>query len=197
MGELKSHVAADGPEMRRIYDLASELGVPVLMHFGEVEQFPGEGTFNTGLRRMAAMLKAYPKTTFIGHADFFWGNISAEVPMDTPYPKGRVKPGGITDKLLADYPNLYGDLSANSGRNALDRDPEFAAGFLDRHQNKLMFGSDCSCSDGRGKGQRSNQPLIAGKCVARETLAALKTLTKPEVFRKLTWENGHKLLKVG
>lgn len=116
--------------------------------------------------------------------------------MDTPYPKGPVKRGGITDKLLADFPNLYGDLSANSGRNALARDPEFTAGFLARHQNKLMFGSDCSCSDGRGTGQASKQPLIAGKCVARETLAALKSLAKPEVFRKLTWENGRKMFQM-
>lgn len=196
MGELKSHVAVDGPEMRRLYDMASERGVPVLIHFQEVEQYAGEGTFNTGIARLAALLKAYPKTTFIGHADFFWANISADVPMDTSYPTGKVKPGGITDKLLADYPNLYGDLSANSGRNALGRDPEFAAGFLARHKNKLMFGSDCSCSDGRGAGQRSTQPLIKGKCVARETLTALQKLTPPDVFRKLVWENGSKLMKL-
>ena len=29
-----------------------------------------------------------------------------------------------------------------------------------------------------------------------ETLAALKELTEPKVFRKLVWENGHKLLRV-
>lgn len=196
MGELKSHVAADGPEMRRVYDLAAERGVPVLMHFQEVPQVAGEGSYNSGLSRLATLLKAYPKVNFIGHADFFWANISADVPMDTPYPQGRVRPGGITDDLLAKYPNLYGDLSANSGRNALARDPEFAAAFLTRHRSKLMFGSDCSCRDGRGAGQASQQPLIKGKCVARETLTALKQLTSPAVFRQLVWENGKKLFKL-
>ncbi len=196
MGELKSHVAADGPEMRRVYDLASEFRVPVLMHFQEVPQFAGEGPYNSGLSRLPALLKAYPKVDFIGHADFFWANISADVPMDTPYPQGRVRPGGVTDELLTRFPNLYGDLSANSGRNALARDPEFAASFLARHRNKLMFGSDCSCRDGRGTGQASSQPLIKGKCVARETLAALRQLTSPAVFRQLAWENGRKLLKL-
>jgi predicted TIM-barrel fold metal-dependent hydrolase len=104
-----------------------------------------------------------------------------------------VKRGGLTDRILSDYGNLYADLSANSCRNALARDPEFSADFLARHQNKLMFGSDCSCRDGRGAGQRSQQPLIKDKCVARETLTAL---TKPDVFRKLTWSNAVRLLKL-
>src|SRR5581483_3601463 len=112
------------------------------------------------------------------------------------YPTGPVKPGGLTDKMLSDYPNLYGDLSANSGRNALARDPDFAADFLKRHQDKLMLGSDCPCLDGRGKGQVSQEPLIKDKCVARETLTALKSLVEPDVFHKITWTNGITLLKL-
>jgi predicted TIM-barrel fold metal-dependent hydrolase len=145
---------------------------------------------------MPAILKEFRNTTFIGHADFFWANISGEVPSDNAYPTGPIKPGGLTDRLLADYPNLYGDLSANSGRNALSRGDEFIAGFLARHQNKLMFGSDCSCQDGRGGGQRSQAPLIQGKCVARETLTALHKLAKPDVFRKIAWGNAAKLMKL-
>ena len=41
---------------------------------------------------------------------------------------------------------------ANSCNNALNRDPEFMRGFLARHQDKLLFGSDCACLDGKGKG---------------------------------------------
>jgi predicted TIM-barrel fold metal-dependent hydrolase len=192
-GEMKSPAKADGPEMLRVYDLASELGVPVTIHFADFPQAPGDTSYNEGVTRFAAILKRYPKLTFIGHADGFWANISAEVE-PVAYPTGRIKPGGVTDKLLADYPNLYGDMSANSCRNALARDPEFIKGFLVRHQNKLMFGSDCSCRDGRGAGQRSQAPLIKGKCVARETLAALKFLASPAVFRRIAWENGARLL---
>jgi uncharacterized protein len=197
LGEFKSHVACDGPEMQRVYALGAELGLPVLLHFGEYEQYPGEGTFNTGLARFGKMLAKYPKTMFIGHADFFWANISAEVPAGQPYPTGPVKRGGLTDRLLADHANLYADLSANSCRNALARDLEFSRDFLRRHQEKLMFGSDCSCTDGRGAGQRSQAPLIKGRCVARETLTALQTLTTPEVFRKLTWGNAMRILRLG
>jgi len=193
-GEMKSRSKADGPEMRRVYDLASELGVPVTIHFADFPQFPGDTPYNEGITRFAAILKQYPKVTFIGHADGFWANISSEVEA-TSYPTGPIKPGGITDKLLADYPNLYGDMSANSCRNALARDPEFIKGFFVRHQNKLMFCSDCSCRDGLGTGQNSQAPLIKGKCVARETLTALKSLASPGIFHKIAWENGAKLLK--
>jgi len=123
IGELKYPVQVDGPEMRRVYDIAGELHVPVLIHFEE-------GGFNSGIRRLPDLLKSYPKTIFIGHAQSWWANISADVATESGYPSGPVKPGGLTDKLLADYPNMYGDLSANSGRNALARDPDFATGFL-------------------------------------------------------------------
>src|SRR6185436_7849198 len=147
-----------------------------------------------------AMLKAYPKTTFIGHADAFWANVSADYHNEAAYPAGPIKRGGITDRLLGDYANLYGDLAANSGNNAMTRDPEFTAGFLGRHQNKLLFGSDCSCADGRGAGvSQSNNPAasrLAGKCVARETLTALKKSVPAATFRKLVWDNAHTLLKI-
>lgn len=177
-GEMKSRSKADGPEMKRVYELAAELRVPVTIHFADYGQFDGDTPYNEGITRFEAILKAYPRTTFIGHADAFWANISAEVP-PTSYPTGPIKPGGITDTLLGKYPNLHADMSANSCRNALARDPDFIRRFLVRHQNKLMFGSDCSCRDGRGTGQGSQQPLIKGKCVARETLGALKELASP------------------
>jgi uncharacterized protein len=197
-GELKTpDIAIDSTEMRRVYELAAEMQVPVLMHFQDYPSKPGgNDVFNTGIVRLPAILKAYAKTTFIGHGNSFWANISADVP-PVSYPTGAIKPGGLTDKMLSDYPNLYGDLSANSGRNSLARDTEFATGFLARHQDKLMLGSDCPCTDGRGAGQVSQEPLIKGKCVARETLTALKQLTPSDTFRKITWENGVKLLKIG
>lgn len=200
-GELKSHVAADGPELRRIYALAAELGVPILIHFQEVDHFPGEGTWGTGFARsFEGILKAYPKTTFIGHADAFWANVSADYKNEAAYPAGPIARGGLTDRLLSDYPNLYGDLSANSGNNAITRDPEFTTGFLARHQAKLMFGSDCSCADGHGAGvSQANNPAasrLAGKCVARETLTALKKAAAPAAFRRIVSENATALLKL-
>lgn len=195
LGEMKSHVACDSPEMGAVYRLAAEMGVPVLIHFSDFSQFAGEGTWNGGIIRFPAVVKANPKTTFIGHGDAFWANTSKDVP-ETPYPTGKITPGGVSDRMLGEFLNFYGDFSANSGRNFLGRDPDFAARFIERHQAKLMFGCDCPCRDGHGAGQVSTQPLIAGKCVARETLTALKQLTSPTLFRRITWVNGTKLMKI-
>ena len=200
-GEMKYHLATDGPEFRRVYGLAAELRTPILIHFQEVDHFDKEGTWSPGFAAsFERMLKAYPQTTFIGHADAFWANVSADYHNEAAYPSGPIVRGGVTDKLLGDYPNLYGDLSANSGNNMLSRDPAFTAEFLRRHQDKLLFGSDCACADGRGSGvSQGNNPgaaRLAGKCVARETLAVLKRSTSTGIFRKITWDNAHSLLKI-
>jgi predicted TIM-barrel fold metal-dependent hydrolase len=188
-GEMKSPVAAAGPEMQRLYAVAAELDVPIVMHFQDFSPPGNPGTFNAGFKKFDAMLKAFPKTTFVGHADAFRANVSADYAGDASYPRGSIKPGGLTDRFLAEYPNIYADLSANSGNNFLTRDPDFAARFIDRHQDKLTFGSDCTCSDGRGAG--------TGRCIARSTLTQLKRLATQEVFRKIVWENGPRILKIG
>jgi predicted TIM-barrel fold metal-dependent hydrolase len=200
-GEMKFHVAADGPELRRMYALAADLRVPILIHFQEVDHFEGEGAWSTGYAKtFEAILKAYPKTTFIGHADAFWANVSADYHNESAYPSGAIARGGVTDRWLGEYPNLFGDLSANSGNNAMSRDPSFTADFLKRHQDKLFFGSDCSCTDGHGGGiSQANNPAaarLAGKCVARETLTVLKRSSSGEVFGKIVWGNVHKLLRI-
>ena len=48
--------------------------------------------------------------------------------------------GGLTDRWLEEYPNVYGDLSAGSGWNALTRDPEFGPDFVRRHPVEAPVG---------------------------------------------------------
>jgi uncharacterized protein len=184
IGEMKYHVAVDSPEMHRVYKLAEEMQVPVLLHF-EYE------TYNTGFERFDKVLKAYPKVNFIGHAQTWWGNISAGLDQLDLYPKGPVKQGGLTDKLLGDYANLYADLSAGSGLNAITRDPEFYRGFIARHSAKLLWGSDCDCNDGKGGGIRS------GFCLAERSLALLRKLAPDAAtYRKIVYGNAARILKL-
>lgn len=215
---LSVNVAIDGPWFERIYNLAAEMDMPVLTHYQDYDYSPhpsnplGLEVLKpvTGLNRpqfprLQAVIRAHPNTTFIGHGPSFWANISAD-PGAEGYPSGPVRPGGLSDKMLSDFPNLYGGLDATSGINALHRDPEFAKDFLTRHQDKLLYGSDCSCIDGRGAGrnaggevaveENSLQSLVSGNCLSRVQLTQLKQLSSPEVFRKITWENGKKLLKL-
>jgi predicted TIM-barrel fold metal-dependent hydrolase len=200
IGELKFHLALDSPEMRRVYEIAADLHVPVMMHIQIFPHFAGELPYNTGYTEFDKMLRAYPRTNFIGHGDLFWAHISADVPADRGYPSGPIRKGGLSDRWLSDFPNFYADMSANSGNNALSRDKDFSQGFITRHKEKLIFGSDCSCTDGHGAGiSQGNNPeasRLAGKCVARETLGLLKGLTSPEIFRAITYQNGVKLFKI-
>ncbi len=177
IGEQKFAVACDAPPMRRIYELAQAFDVPVLMHWQHE-------TFNLGFDRFHRMLEAYPRVRFIGHAQTWWANIDANhADQRVLYPKGPVTPGGLTDRYLADYPNMYGDLSANSGLNALTRDEAFTRDFLARHQDKLLFGTDCDDRDGGGPG-----------CQGAKTIAAIRRLAPGRsIERKLLYENAERL----
>ena len=180
IGEQKFGVECDSLEMQRLYQVAQANRVPILMHW----QFK---MYNYGFERFHKMLEKYPKTTFIGHAQTWWANIDRNHADQTVlYPKGPVTAGGLTDRYLSDYPNMYGDLSAGSGQNALTRDEGFARDFVRRHQDKLIFGSDCSDHDGGGP-----------KCIGAQTIAIIRRLAASrQVERKLLYENARKVFRL-
>ncbi len=180
IGELKFAVPCDSPEMQKIYQLAQEYNVPVLMHWQH-------GRFNFGLERFHSMLEKFPKVNFIGHAQTWWANIDRYNNQTDLYPKGKVTPGGWTDRLLSDYHNMYGDLSAGSGLNALTRDDEHARAFFTRHQDKLMYGSDCADANG----------LDTALCQGGQTISAIRKLSPTkQIERKLLYENAQKLFSL-
>ncbi len=181
IAELKFGVDCDSRDMQAIYQLAAAHRVPVLMHW----QFK---MYNYGFERFHRMLEKYPAVSFLGHAQTWWANIDRNYRDDTAqlYPKGPVTPGGLTDRYLSDYPNIYADLSAGSGLNALTRDEGFTRDFLTRHQDKLVFGSDCSDPDGTGP-----------KCQGAQTIATIRRLAANKTIeRKLLYENAKKLFRL-
>ena len=179
IGEQKFPVECDSPSMHLIANLAKDYRVPVLIHFQH-------GRYNTGFERFYRMLEKYPQVTFIAHAQTWWGNIGKLDDPNDLYPQGKITPGGLSDKWLADYPNLYGDLSAGSGLKALLRDEDFARGFLARHQNKLLYGSDCQDTDTQVK-----------ECCGSRMLAAIRRLAPDEkAVQKILYENARRVLKI-
>jgi predicted TIM-barrel fold metal-dependent hydrolase len=153
--------------------------VPVVLHF-EHEKY------NFHIERFYKILEKFPKVNFIGHAQTWWGNIDKNHNQTVMYPKGKVTPGGISDRYLSGYANMYADLSAGSGQNALTRDEEHARGFLDRHQDKLLFGSDCS--DWVGEGE---------KCSGATTLSILRRLApSPQILKKLLHDNATRIMRI-
>ena len=179
IGEQKFHVECDSKAMQLVADIARHHGVPVLMHF----QYK---TYNLGFERFYKMLDRYPTVNFIGHAQTWWGNIDKNHDQSVMYPKGPVVPGGITDQLLSNYSNVYGDLSAGSGLNALLRDEDYARVFLKRHQDKLLYGSDCNDRIGTGKPCSGSQQLVTIRRLAPD----------PEAVQKMLYGNAVRLLKL-
>jgi predicted TIM-barrel fold metal-dependent hydrolase len=182
VAEQKFGVECDSAEMQRIYDLARAYRVPVLMHW----QFD---MYNYGFDRFHRMLEKYRDVNFLGHAQTWWAHNDGAYRdrKDLLYPKGPVSPGGLTDRYLSDYPNMYGDLSAGSGLNALTRDEAFTRDFLVRHQDKLVFGSDCNDSEGSGP-----------KCQGSQIIDAIRRLSAGRTIeRKLLHENAKRLFKLG
>lgn len=180
IGEQKFGVECDSPEMQKIFELAQSYDVPVLMHW----QY---GMYNRGFERFHKVLKKYPKVNFIGHAQTWWANIDKDHnDQNVLYPTTKVTPGGLTDRLLSEYPNMYGDISAGSGLNAFLRDEDHARKFLDRHQDKLLYGSDCSDSVGHGSA-----------CQGAQTIQMIRRLSPSKnIERKVLYNNAKKLLRL-
>jgi predicted TIM-barrel fold metal-dependent hydrolase len=179
IGEQKFSVPCDSRYIESLAELAQEYRVPILQHFQHE-------TYNLGFERFYKMLEKYPKVIFIGHAQTWWANIDKDhSDQKVLYPKTKVTPGGLTDRYLHDYPNMYADMSAGSGLNALIRDEEHTRWFLERHQNKILYGSDCNDALGRGPG-----------CQGAQTIAALRRLCPTKAIeRKILFENSKKVFR--
>lgn len=120
-----------------IYKKCDEYNLPMVMDLCSIL------TDEPGLPRVEACLREFPNCIFVGHGPGFWANISGDYAegMES-YPKGKVAPHGAVDRLLQEYDNMYADLSAGSGWNALTRDPDFTPGFIARNWQKLLMGTD-------------------------------------------------------
>jgi predicted TIM-barrel fold metal-dependent hydrolase len=180
IGEQKFDVECDSAESQELYRLAADYGVPILLHF----QYR---TYNRHFERFWKMLEKHPQTNFIGHAQTWWANIDKNYdPKSGNYPTGPVTAGGLTDKYLQNYPNMFADMSAGSGLNSLLRDEEHTIGFFDRNQDKVLYGSDCADTLGRGPG-----------CQGSRTIAAIRRLARnPAIRKKILWENSRKLFRL-
>lgn len=122
-----------------IYRKCAEYNLPMVM------DICGCGlTDEPGLPRLEACLKEFPDCVFVGHGPGYWTNISGDVTADTMYgyTKGKITPHGAVDRFLQEYDNMYADISAGSGWNALTRDRDYTPGFVERNWRKLLMGTD-------------------------------------------------------
>ena len=138
-GEHKWGGAIDDPRNIELLKACGETGLPVLFHLDNDRNKDVPGL--PGLERL---LKAAPETTLIGHGPGWWASICGAANQRDlgGYPRGQVAPNGALDRLLGDYPNLYADLSAGSGHNAIRRDLDFGRDFMIRNADKMLLGTD-------------------------------------------------------
>lgn len=147
-GELKVRMMYDNPDALRMFRFCGEKGLPVVVHidyeFDTGRHYPRPNWwYGGGFEAFDRAVAACPETIFLGHAPGFWAHISGDdLYRKESYPKGPVAPGGKLLTALRRYPNLWCDISAGSGHNALSRDLAFTREFLLEFQDRVVYGRD-------------------------------------------------------
>ena len=146
IGELMINRRLDDPFLNAVFEAAGKLNLPVTFHMSPETGYSYGVVDDPGLPLLEACLKRHPHTQFLGHSQTFWIEMSADAPTDkesrNQWGKGPVIPGGRVPELFKKYPNLYGDLSANSAGCAIMRDPAFGLEFLETYADRLFFATD-------------------------------------------------------
>jgi predicted TIM-barrel fold metal-dependent hydrolase len=143
VGELTSNLYADDPRMDNLFSYCEELDMPVTIHIAPEAQGYYGIVDELGLPRIEKMLKKHPKLKIFGHSQPFWSEIGDNNTNEVrnKYVKGKVQNGRLPE-LLRKYENLYCDLSAGSGANAMMRDRDHAAAFIEEFSDRIMYGCD-------------------------------------------------------
>jgi len=186
IGEVTANLPFLHPMMLNLFRHVEEVGFPLTFHvacrLGGIY-----GVYDDpGLPQFEQCLQRFPNLRFLAHSQSFWAEMA---PLETPadrggYPKYPVNEEGVVPKLFRRYPNLYGDLSAGSGCNALSRDPGYAVTFLNEFQDRLLFGTDICAPD-------TETPLVSFLTDLRKSGKISEA-----VFNKVARENAVDLLEL-
>jgi len=184
IGEVTANLPFLHPQVQNLLRHVQEAGLPLTFHVATQIGYTYGLYDDPGLPQLETCLQRFPDLTFLGHSQAFWAEIGRlETPADrAAYPAYPVDEEGVLPRLFRRYPNLYGDLSANSGYNALARDRAHAVRFLDEFQDRLLFGTDITAPD-------TSTPLagfLQELCDAGDI--------SEEVFAKVARENARRVL---
>jgi len=190
MGEMTFNLYWDDPRVWNLFHHAEKCEMPCTFHvacregniYGLIDEF--------GLPRFEKTVQQFPGIIWLAHSQSWWAYMSGDVGEDEwgGYPKGPVVEGGRVVELMSKYPNIYGDMSAGSGYNAVSRDPEFGYWFMDEFQDQLCFATDVCQPSNR------DNTLINLKNFMEDALAAGKI--SQEVFEKISHKNAERVLKL-
>ena len=184
IGEVCANLHFLDPLVQNLFKGAQDAGLPLTFHMAP-EIGNNYGLYDQpGMPQLESSLQRFPDLKFFAHSQAFWAEMAPlkSVYDRWGYPNYPIEEEGRVPLLFRKYPNLYGDLSAGSGCNALTRDPEYAVKLLNEFQDRLMFGTDITAPD-------TQTPLV-------DVLLELKKSGKitEAVFRKIARENAIRLL---
>lgn len=186
VGEVMPQLPWNDPMLQNLLKCAQEAELPLLFDMTG-DMTCGYGIYDDpGMPQLERCLEKYPDLTFIGHGPGFWAEIS---PWDGAkdgifYPGGKIEKEGRVAELLRTYPNLWVDLSAGSGSNAMLRDMEYAGKFMREFHERILFGTDICVQD-----QAIRQPQILKDLLANGSLTQ-------EMFDGIARKNAYRLLEI-
>lgn len=184
IGEVCANLPFENPMVQNLFRHTEQVGLPLTFHIGPTIGGNYGLYDDPGLPQLEKSLQTFPKLKFFGHSQAFWAEMAPleNIEDRAGYPTGPITEEGAVPKLMRKYPNMYGDMSAGSGHNALARDEQYAVKFLNEFQDKLFFGTDICAPD-------TPAPLVDLLIKFRDE----KKITE-EVFNKVAKQNAIRVL---
>lgn len=184
VGEVMPNLPFQDPRCQNLFKHVEDVGFPLIFHLSHTIGGCYGLYDDPGLPQLEQTLKTFSRLRILGHGPAFWAEIG---PLQTPadragYPRYSFQEEGVVPKLFRHCRNLYGDLSAGSGYNALARNPGYAVRFLNEFQDRLLFGTDlCSAAA---------DPQLPGFLIDLREQGKLGR----QAFSKITRDNAVRLL---
>lgn len=191
VGEMTANLYLDDPRMMNLFSYCEAEEMPVLIHIGNLGNDYGV-VDDLHFPRLEKVLKAFPKLVVIGHSPKFWVELDGDVTLETreAMPQGNVRPGGAAVQLMEQHPNLYCEFSSLSGGNAILRDRKFTSWFLEKFQDRVLYGTDFH--DANNLNQYDTYQKVSDFL---EELAESGEISR-EAYCKICRENAIRLLKL-
>ena len=186
IGEVMPNMEWKDPKMQNLLKCAERAGLPLLFDMTGRLGYSYGIYDDAGMPQLEECLNKYPDLIFIGHGPAFWAEISTlrEESDRLGYPDYPIISEGRVAYLMRNYKNLWVDLSAGSGANAMLRDMEYAGKFMNEFSDRIMFGTDICYHD-----QNIRQPEIL------YTLRDNGSITQ-EMFDNIARRNAYRLLNI-
>ena len=184
VGEVTANLPISAPRVQNLFKCCEACEMPLTFHLtARIGRIYGLYD-DPGLPQLELSLQRFPNLKFFAHSQTFWAEMGKlETPADRyGYPNYEIKEEGVVPRLFRRYENLYGDLSAGSGCNAVKRDREYGIAFMNEFQDRLFFGTDI-CAPG------TPTPLVDYLLELRSSKEISET-----VFNKIARENAVRIL---